>query len=98
MHLFSMKKVTVTSVFAIAFTVKAIGNKGQILGCSITHRSWEAPQGSNLRVSAKTDYSTIAYTIEALVDDRCVDIQEFQETLELPPETEDIRVCVRITE
>ena len=94
-----MKEVKVTSVFAIAFTVKAIGSKGQILGCSITHGSWEAPQGSHLRVSATTqEDSTIAYTIEAIRDGKCVDTTKFQETLELPRGTSDITVSVRITE
>ena len=88
-----------TSVFAIAFTVKAIGSKGQILGCSITHGSWEAPQGSHLRVSATTqEDSTIAYTIQARMDGQVLDTWEFHEELQLPPKTEDIRVCVRITE
>ena len=99
MHLFSMKKVEVTSSFTIAFTIKAIGNKGQVLGRSVTSRALELPQGSHLRVSATHEgFSTIAYTIEAIRDGQLVDTREFQETLELPRDTSDITVSVQITE
>ncbi len=93
-----MKEVKVTSVFAIAFTVKAIG-KGLVLGTSVTPIAWEAPQGSNLRVSATHEgLSTIAYTIKAIRDGQLVDTLEFREELQLPSNTEDIKVSVIITE
>ncbi len=93
-----MNEVKVTSVFAIAFTVRAIG-KGRVLGISETSIAWEAPQGSNLRVSATREgFSRIAYTIQARMDGQLVDTREFREELQLPSDTEDIKVSVKITD
>jgi hypothetical protein len=89
-----MEKVQVTSSFTIAFTIRGVVNEQHLT--LQTSGVWELPQGSKQEVLVEHEGSTIYYTINAQKGGEILETHKLQGTL--PPNMEDIKVSVKITE